>query len=77
MSLTGAHDRNMPAPKWYSPQLRRDLVKTLYFRAKAEGIPMTHLANRLIDEALALNGVRSDSSTSKVAEETHTTKTPS
>ena len=39
----------MPRAKWYSPQLRRDLVTRLYFRAKAERIPMTRLADRLIE----------------------------
>jgi hypothetical protein len=43
----------MPRAKWYSPQLRRDLVTKLYFRAHAEGIPMTRLADRSIEEALA------------------------
>ena len=43
----------MPAPKWYSPQLRRDLVTKLYFRAKAEGVPMTRLVNRLVEESLS------------------------
>jgi len=36
----------MAKAKWYSPQLRRDLVTKLYFRAKAERIPMTRLADR-------------------------------
>ena len=43
----------MPRAKWYSPQLRRDLVTRLYFRAQAERIPMTRLADRLIEEALS------------------------
>jgi len=47
----------MPHAKWYSPQLRRDLVTRLYFRAQAEGIPMTRLADRLIEHALAQPGV--------------------
>ena len=38
--------------KWYSPQLSRDLVSRLYFKAKAERIPMTILANRLMQRAL-------------------------
>ena len=38
--------------KHYSPQIRRDLVSKLYHRAKAEDMPMTKLANRLLDEAL-------------------------
>lgn len=43
----------MPTPRYYSPQLRRDLITKLYYRAKAEGIPMTKLANRMIDEAMS------------------------
>lgn len=42
----------MPRPRYYSPQIRRDLVTKLYFRAKTERIPMTKLANRLLDEAM-------------------------
>jgi hypothetical protein len=45
--------RTMPRAKWYSPQLRRDLVTRLYFRAQEEGIPMTRLVDRLIEQALA------------------------
>lgn len=41
----------MPRSKWYSPRLRRDLVTRLYFRAQEEGIPMTRLADRLIEQA--------------------------
>ena len=37
----------------YSPVIRRDLVTKLYYRAKAERIPMTQLVNRLIDEAMS------------------------
>jgi hypothetical protein len=42
----------MRRPKWYSPQLSRDIVARLYHKAKTEGVPMTHLASRLIREAL-------------------------
>ena len=42
----------MAKARHYSPVIRRDLVTKLYFRAKAERIPMTHLVNRLIDEAM-------------------------
>jgi hypothetical protein len=42
----------MPKPKWYSPQLSRELVSRLYHRAKAERIPMTKLANKIIEQAL-------------------------
>jgi hypothetical protein len=39
----------MTKPRLYSPQIPRDLVSRLYFKAKAEGIPMTRLASRLIE----------------------------
>jgi hypothetical protein len=42
----------MPRPRHYSPVIRRDLVTKLYFRAKAERIPMTKLTNRLLNEAM-------------------------
>ncbi len=42
----------MPRPRHYSPEIRRDLVTKLYFRAKAERMPMTKLTNRLLDEAM-------------------------
>jgi hypothetical protein len=58
----------MPRAKWYSPQLRRDLVTRLYFRAQTEGIPMTRLADRLIEEALSRPVVHEEI-TSHVAEE--------
>jgi hypothetical protein len=45
----------MTQSRWYSPQLSRELVSRLYVKAKAEGIPMTRLAARLIEEALSSN----------------------
>ena len=42
----------MPKFRHYSPQLSKELVCQLYHRAKAKRIPMTVLANRLIEEAL-------------------------
>ena len=42
----------MTRPKWYSPQLSREIVSRLYFKAKAERIPMTVLANRIMEKAL-------------------------
>jgi hypothetical protein len=59
----------MPKSKWYSPRLRRDLVTRLYFRAEAERIPMTRLADRLIEEALARPAVVHEEFTSRLAEE--------
>ena len=42
----------MAKPKWYSPQLSRELVSRLYHRAKSERVPMTVLANQLVEKAL-------------------------
>ncbi len=58
----------MGLSKWYSPQLRRDLVTKLYFRAKAEGVPMTRLANRLVEESLSRT-FASEENAPRVAEE--------
>jgi hypothetical protein len=44
-------------------------VKRLYFRAKAEGMPMTRLADRLIEEALARPAIVHGEFTARVAEE--------
>jgi len=38
--------------KWYSPKLKRELVSKLYFRAKAEGVAMTTLVNRIVQTGL-------------------------
>jgi hypothetical protein len=37
---------------WYSPQLSGEIVSRLYHRAKIEGVPMTVLANRIMEKAL-------------------------
>jgi hypothetical protein len=42
----------MAKPKWYSPQLSRELVSRLYHRAKSERVPMTVLVNQLVKKAL-------------------------
>lgn len=65
----------MAHAKWYSPQLRRDLVSRLYHRAKAEGMPMTRLANRLIDQALARTSAVDSTAALRVAEEPTPTPT--
>lgn len=36
----------------YTPPLRRDLVKRLYFAAKDAGLPMTVVHDRLMERAL-------------------------
>lgn len=66
----------MPVPKWYSPQIRRDLVKKLYFRAKAEGIPMTKLTDRLIEHGLNVGAQPYEEITTRVAEEPHQATEP-
>lgn len=47
----------MTKGKWYSPQLSREVVRRLYFRAKAERVPMTVLADRIIGKILDMEGV--------------------
>ncbi len=66
----------MQTPKWYSPQIRRDLVTKLYFRAKAEGMPMTRLVDRLVEAGLAGERGPSEVAPSRVAEETNTAQEP-
>ncbi len=43
----------MPRKGYYSPPLRRDLVKQLYFAAKDLRVPMTVLNDRLVEESLS------------------------
>ena len=45
-------ENQMRRRKWYSPQLSREVVTRLYFRTKAERIPMTVLANKIIQAGL-------------------------
>ena len=42
----------MAKPKCYTPQLSREVVSKLYFKAKAQRVPMTILANRIMENAL-------------------------
>jgi hypothetical protein len=43
----------MQKNKWYSPQLSREIVSRLYHLAKSESLPMTTVANQLLEEALS------------------------
>jgi len=43
----------MPRKGYYSPPLRRDLVKRLYFAAKDLRVPMTVLNDRLMEDSLS------------------------
>jgi hypothetical protein len=45
----------MPKSAHYSPRLSREIVRRLYHQAKSEGVPMTVLANQLVEEALNNN----------------------
>ena len=56
----------MKRPRWYSPQLSREIVGRLYFKAKAQRIPMTVLVNRIIEQALGPD------ESSPIAEENNT-----
>ena len=42
----------MEKTKCYTPQLSREIISRLYVRAKAECVPMTVLANRIMENAL-------------------------
>lgn len=46
----------MARPRYYTPQLDRDLVASLYHAAKAQRIPMTRLASSLVREGLVRLG---------------------
>jgi hypothetical protein len=59
----------MSQAKWYSPRLRRDLVRRLYFRAREKRIPMTRLADQLIEQALSRGESDNHEITLRVAEE--------
>ena len=61
----------MPKFRHYSPQLSRELVCQLYHRAKAKRIPMTVLANQLVQEAL---GTKKPINIRRVAEDHHITE---
>ena len=43
----------MAHPRYYSPRIDRGLITRLYHAAKAQRIPMTVLANRLVEQGLA------------------------
>ena len=45
-------ENQMTKDRWYSPRLERKTVRRLYVEAKLQGIPMTVLANQLVEDAL-------------------------
>lgn len=48
--------RTLPAPKVYSPRLRRDQIKAVYFLKRFERRPMTELVQEAVDRYLAPHG---------------------
>ena len=46
----------MPKARYYSPQLERDLVTSLYHAARSQRVPMTRLASMLVRDGLARMG---------------------
>ena len=65
--------KRMRQKKWYSPQIRRDLVRELYFAAKAQRIAMTTLANRIIESGLTSANAPDHVHTPEMQKNTHTT----
>ena len=43
----------MPRPQHYTPAIERFLVSVLYHEARHRKVPMTHLANEILKNALA------------------------
>ena len=48
--------RPLPEPKVYSPRLRRDQIKAVYFLKRFEGRPMTKLVQEAVDRYLEEHG---------------------
>jgi hypothetical protein len=48
--------RPLPEPKVYSPRLRRDQIKALYFLKRFERRPMTKLVQEAVDRFLEQHG---------------------
>jgi hypothetical protein len=51
-SRRNSFPRPLPEPKVYSPRLRRDQIKALYFLKRFEGRPMTKLLQEAVDRYL-------------------------
>jgi hypothetical protein len=46
----------MAKDRYYSPQLRRELISPLYHEAKRQRVPMTQLASRFVQDGLSQAG---------------------
>jgi hypothetical protein len=55
-SLLAFQRRPLPEPKVYSPRLRRDQIKAVYFLKRFEGRPMTRLVQEAVDRYLEQHG---------------------
>jgi hypothetical protein len=49
-------EETMAKTTCYTPQLSREIVSRLYFKAKSQGVSMTVLANRIMENALRKPG---------------------
>ena len=52
LNIQPHHRMKIVRKGYYSPVLRRDLVRGLYFKARELGVPMTVLNDRIVEEAL-------------------------
>jgi hypothetical protein len=55
-SRRNSFPRPLPEPKIYSPRLRRDQIKALYFLKRFDGRAMTKLAQEAVDRFLEQHG---------------------
>ena len=55
-SRRNSFPRPLPEPKVYSPRLRRDQIRALYYLKRFEGRPMTKLAQEAVDRFLEQHG---------------------
>jgi hypothetical protein len=59
-SRRNSYPRPLPEPKVYSPRLRRDQIRALYYLKRFEHRPMTKLAQEAVDRYLELHGGAAD-----------------
>lgn len=55
-SRRNSFPRPLPEPKVYSPRLRRDQIRALYYLKLLKGRPMAKLAQEAVDRYLELHG---------------------
>ena len=62
-------DVSLPATKYYSPRIDRDLVSSLYHAAKIRRVPMTRFASALVREGLARLAAHDEKTNAVIREE--------